>query len=448
MIMTLFEEFKDYAARNALFTKNDRILLAVSGGIDSMVMLHLFARIKADTVIAHCNFRLRGVESDRDEDLVRDYAGKNGIPFHSVSFDTMKFAEGKGISIQMAARDLRYEWFEQLKIRQGCNLVAVAHNLNDNIETLLINLIRGTGLTGLAGMKPSANGIIRPLLFATRARIEAWCNEYSIPFREDRSNAETKYTRNKIRHLVIPVLREINPSIEETLNDTALRLGGLDRILSEHIEGIRLRVSVPRGKSIVFDTEKLAEFSENKAMMFELFFPWGITKPLTGDLQKLINAATGKQIFTLTHRILKNRNELIVSPVRHDRQDDLLIESVEDLLSIPSVRSASLEPVDTGSTIPSDPRIASIDREKIRLPIIVRRWKEGDYFVPLGMKNRKKLSDYFVDNKFSRIRKEETMILESDGDIVWVMGERLDDRFRVTESTRTVLRIEMNDPSE
>lgn len=446
--MTLFEEFKDYASRNALFTKDDRILLAVSGGIDSMVMAHLFARMSADTVIAHCNFRLRGAESDMDEELVRSYAGKNNIPFHSVSFDTRKFAGEKGISVQMAARDLRYEWFEQLKHQQGCSHIAAAHNLNDNIETLLINLTRGTGLTGLAGMKPSANGIIRPLLFATRARIEAWCNEFSIPFREDRSNAETKYTRNKIRHLVIPVLKEINPSIEETLNETALRLGGLDNILSGYIGGIRTQLSEKRGRSLVFDNKKLAEFSTGKSMIFELFCPWGITEPLAGELQKLINAGTGKQIFTLTHRILKNRNELIVSPVRREHQADLLLESVEDLLTMPSVRFASIDQVDSGYRIPRDPHIASIDREKIRLPLLVRRWKEGDYFVPLGMKNRKKLSDYFVDNKFSRIRKEETMILESDGDIVWIMGERLDDRFRVTESTRTVLRIEMNDPTE
>ncbi len=445
--MTLFEEFKDYAARNALFTKNDRILLAVSGGIDSMVMLHLFARMKADTVIAHCNFRLRGAESDMDEELVREYAGKHNIPFHSVSFDTRKFAAGRGISIQMAARDLRYEWFEQVKIRQGCSHIAVAHNLNDNIETLLINLTRGTGLTGLAGMKPSSNGIIRPLLFATRARIEDWCSEFSVPFREDKSNAETLYTRNKIRHLIIPVLKEINPSIEETLNETALRLGGLDKILSGYIDGIRSQLSEKRGRSIVFDIKKLAESSANKAMMFELFYPWGVTEPLAGDLQKLMNAGTGKQLFTLTHRILKNRNELIISPVRHDQQDEFLIETVEDLLSIPSVSFASLDHVDTGYIIPRDPRIASIDREKIKLPMIVRKWKEGDYFVPLGMKNRKKLSDYFVDNKFSRIKKEETMILESDGDIVWIMGERLDDRFRVTESTKNILRIDMTDQS-
>lgn len=446
--MTLFEEFQDYALRNALFTKNDRIILAVSGGIDSMVMLHLFARLRADTVIAHCNFSLRGGESDLDEELVRYYAGKNNIPFHSVVFDTRKYAGEKGISVQMAARDLRYEWFEQLKIQQGCSLVAVAHNLNDNVETLLINLTRGTGLTGLAGMKPSANGIIRPLLFATRARIEAWCNEFSVPFREDRSNAETKYTRNKIRHLVIPVLREINPSVEETLNDTALRLGGLDRILSDYIDGIRSRISAKRGGSLLIETEKLAEFIDNKSMIFELFCPYGITESLAGDLQKLIKAGTGKQIFTLTHRILKNRNELIVSQIKSDKPEYFLIEAVEDLLSIPSVRLASLEPVEADYTIPRNKRIASIDREKIRLPLIVRKWKEGDYFLPLGMKNRKKLSDYFVDNKFSRIKKEETIVLESHGDIVWIMGERLDDRFRVTRSTRTVLRIEMNDPSQ
>lgn len=446
--MTLFEEFQEYAAKNALFTKNDRILLAVSGGIDSMVMLHMFARMRADTVIAHCNFRLRGVESDLDERLVSEYAEKNNISFHSVSFDTGEYARDKGISIQMAARELRYEWFEKLKTRQGCSLIAVAHNLNDNIETLLINLTRGTGLTGLAGMKPSSNGIIRPLLFATRGRIEAWGNEFSVPFREDRSNAETKYTRNKIRHLVIPVLKEINPSVEETLNNTALRLGGLDRILSEYIEGIRSRISVKRGRSIVFDTEKLAEFCDNKAMVFELFCPWNITEPLAGELQKLMNAGTGKQIFTLTHRILRNRNEIIVSPVMHDLQDDLLIESVEDLSSIASVSSASLDAVDEGYTLPRSPRIASIDREKIRMPLTVRKWKEGDCFYPLGMKSRKKLSDYFIDNKFSRIRKEETLILESDGEIVWVLGERLDDRFRVTESTKTVLTIKLNDLDE
>ena len=265
----------------------------------------------------------------------------------------------------------------------------MAHNLNDNIETLLINLTRGTGLTGLAGMKPSSNGIIRPLLFATRARIEDWCSEFSVPFREDKSNAETLYTRNKIRHLIIPVLKEINPSIEETLNETALRLGGLDKILSGYIDGIRSQLSEKRGRSIVFDIKKLAESSANKAMMFELFYPWGVTEPLAGDLQKLMNAGTGKQLFTLTHRILKNRNELIISPVRHDQQDEFLIETVEDLLSIPSVSFASLDHVDTGYIIPRDPRIASIDREKIKLPMIVRKWKEGDYFVPLGMKNRK-----------------------------------------------------------
>lgn len=444
--MALKEEFRDFARKNSLFTQKDRILLAVSGGIDSMVMFHLFAGIKSDIVAAHCNFKLRGTESDLDEEFVRNYAERNNIPFVSVSFDTAGYADEKGLSIQMAARDLRYKWFEEMKAENKCSLIAVAHNMNDNIETLLINLTRGTGLTGLAGMKPFFNGIIRPLLFATRSGIENYCNEYRIPYREDRSNAETLYIRNKIRHLVIPVLKEINPSVEVTLNETAVRLRGLDEILSAHIQDIRSQISVKRGMSVVFESVKLAEFSGNRTMLFELFRPYGITASLAGDLQKLISAVTGKQLFTSSHRILRNRNEIIVSPLGGNKQDPMLFESVGDLLNLPLIRSVSVDVLTEGSRIPPNPRIAFIDRDLICLPLTVRQWKEGDYFHPIGMTGRKKLSDYFTDRKYSRLQKEEALILESEGKIVWVMGERLDNRFRVTESTTTVLIIELNDP--
>lgn len=446
--MALLEEFRNFARENSLFTLNDRILLAVSGGIDSMVMLHLFIRMKSDILVAHCNFNLRGTESDLDEELVGKYAAKNHIPFISVSFDTSGYAAEKGISIQMAARDLRYDWFEKQRSEQNCTLIAVAHNLNDNIETMLINLIRGTGLTGLTGMKPSAGSIIRPLLFASRASIGDYCSELGIPYREDRSNSETLYTRNKIRHLVIPVLREINPSVEETLNATAKRLAGLDKILSGHIEGIRSVISSERGQSIVFDTERLGEFCSNKAMIFELFHPYGITDSLAGDLQKLIGGDTGKQLFTRSHRILKNRDEIIVSPLSGNQEKCYLIESVGDLTSLPWILSASVAAVKKGLRVSRNPGIATIDMDMITLPLIVRRWKKGDWFYPLGMGGRKKLSDYFADRKFSRLQKEEAMILESAGKIVWVMGERLDDRFKVTESTTRALIIELNDPEK
>jgi len=444
--MALFEEFRTFARENKLFSENDRILLAVSGGIDSMVMLHLFSRTKSDIVVAHCNFRLRGNESDLDEELVRNYSAAKDIPFIPVSFNTSKYAAEKGISIQMAARELRYEWFEKKKAEQKCSLVAVAHNLNDNIETLLINLTRGTGLTGLTGMKPSSGGIIRPLLFATRTRIEEYCNDYSIPYREDKSNAETKYIRNKIRHLIIPVLREINPSVEETLNETAIRFAGLDLILSAHIHDIRSQLSSEKGRSVVFDSGKLSEYSGNKAMLFELFQPYGITEHLAGDLQKLIRARTGKQLFTSTHRILRNRYEIIVSPLGSNLNDHIHIESFEDLLNLPIIRSISVDVADENFRISRNPLIANIDRDLISLPLTVRRWKKGDYFHPLGMAGRKKLSDYFVDRKYSRLQKEEKLILESAGKIVWIIGERLDDRFRVTMSTTTILTIALIDP--
>jgi len=249
----MFEEFKSYIKKNNLFRKHDRILMAVSGGIDSMVMSHLFIRLGTEKGIAHCNFSLRGVESDLDEELVKDFACKNGIPFYSIRFNTLEHASSNGISVQMAARELRYEWFEKTRFENSYRLTAVAHNLNDNIETMLINLTRGTGLTGLSGMRPSANMIIRPLLFASRQGIEKYCIENRVPFREDKSNAETKYTRNKIRHLVIPVLKEINPSVEVTLNETAARLAGIDEIVSEYIESIRSGASFKKGTTTIFN---------------------------------------------------------------------------------------------------------------------------------------------------------------------------------------------------
>lgn len=444
--MSLFEEFRTFSRENKLFAENDRILLAVSGGIDSMVMLHLFTRMGSDIVVAHCNFKLRGKESDLDEELVKNYAAVNKIPFISASFDTSGYASEKGISIQMAARELRYDWFEKIRAEKECSLIAVAHNLNDNIETLLINLTRGTGLSGLTGMKPLSGAVIRPLLFATRAAIEEYCIECGVPYREDRSNAETIYARNKIRHLVIPVLKEINPSVEETLNETAVRLAGLDNILSSHIHNIRSKLSSERGGSRIFDCEKLAEYSGSRPMLFELFHPFGITEQLAGDLQKLIRTGgTGKQLFTSSHGILRNRDEIIVSPLGNKHRDHIVIESPGDLLNLPLIRSVSVHTVDENFSIARDPRIACIDRDLISLPLIVRRWREGDWFYPLGMAGKKKLSDFFVDRKYSRLQKEETMILESAGKIVWVMGDRLDDRFKITESTTTVLLIELSD---
>jgi tRNA(Ile)-lysidine synthase len=438
----MFDEFLNYIRKQNLLTGQERLLLAVSGGIDSMVMSHLFIKLGTDIGIAHCNFCLRAKESDKDEELVNNFALQNRIPFYSIRFNTKEHAAKNRISVQMAARDLRYEWFEKIRIENHFDLIAVAHNQNDNIETMLINLTRGTGLTGLSGMKPSGNRIIRPLLFASRQKVAEYCNVNHIDYREDQSNAETKYTRNKIRHLVIPVLKEINPSLEETMIETAERLSGIDEIISDYIEVIRSQTSYKKGTETIFDVEKLKNHQKSKALIFELFGLYGITGSTTGELLRLLTGKTGKQIFTKSHRILRNRDELIVSPMVTNNQEYFEINDVEDLLNVTGIKSARIINVVAGYGIPREKSVASIDYEKIRFPLIIRGWKRGDFFYPLGMSQKKKLSDYFIDRKYSLIKKENTLILESEGKIVWIIGERLDERFKVTKSTSGILNIE------
>jgi tRNA(Ile)-lysidine synthase len=325
--MTLYEEFLNYIRDNTLFGNDSRVLLAVSGGIDSMVMSHLFLKLGTNIGIAHCNFSLRDGESDKDEELVKDFSDNNRMPFHRIRFRTKEYSVSRGISVQMAARELRYAWFEKIREENNYDFIAVAHNRNDNIETMLINLIRGTGITGLSGMKPASNRVIRPILFASCPRIEEYCSENRIMFREDKSNADTRYTRNKIRHLVLPVLKEINPSIEDTLSETAGRLAGIDEIATDYINGLRSKLSIETGGTIIFDIEKLAELKAGKALIFELFSPYGITGTTSGDLINILAGSTGKQIFTKTHRMVISRNELLVSPIETQKKDSYVINA-------------------------------------------------------------------------------------------------------------------------
>jgi len=435
------DEFRNFILDNKLFESDARILLAVSGGIDSMAMAHLFLSIGMHPAVAHCNFSLRGSESDLDEVFVRDFAASHNLPFHSIRFDTKEYARSGKISVQMAARELRYEWFEKIRKENNYDLIAIAHNLNDNIETLLINLIRGTGITGLSGIRPAGNSVIRPLLFATRQKISEYCNENGIVYREDRSNAETKYTRNKIRHLVIPVLREINPSVEDTLNETAQRFASLDKIISDFIDNLIRMTSVAEGDTIVFSVNKLTELNPGRALLFELFSRYGVTGSGSSDLLRILNGKTGKKIITPTHRIVKNRDELIVSPARGSESADYLISKTGDFTGIPGVLSAEIIDIGQDFIIPRDNCVACIDLGKAGFPFILRGWRRGDFFYPLGMNKKKKLSDFFTDRKYSLPEKEKARILESDGKIVWLLGERPDDRFKVTASTSKVLLI-------
>ncbi len=438
----MLDEFLKYIQENKIISKNNRILLAVSGGIDSMVMAHLFIKAGIKIGIAHCNFSLRGKESDLDEELVKELAQRNRIRFFSKRFATGDYARENGISVQMAARDLRYEWFETVRKENKFDSIAVAHNLNDNIETLLINLTRGTGITGLTGMKPVSNKIVRPLLFASREKITKYCIASDIAYREDKSNAETKYTRNKIRHFVIPVLKEINPSIEETLSETAERLSGIQEIVSAYINEVREQVSISKKEVISFDIDKLKGLHSGKAVIFELFKPFGITDATSGDLIRILAGRSGSQVFTRTHRIIKNRKEVLVFPQGSTGSQYFVIKNIKDLSKTPGISGAEIITDLRNFKIPDNRDIGCFDIEKIKFPLIIRNWGNGDHFYPLGMKQRKKLSDYFVDRKFSLLRKEQALVMESDRKIVWIVGERIDDRFKVDGTTTKILMIQ------
>jgi tRNA(Ile)-lysidine synthase len=437
----MLNKFKRFLTENDLLKPDNRILLAVSGGIDSMVMTHLFLRLKYETGIAHCNFSLRGDESDMDEEMVQLYAQKHCIPFYSKKFKTQEFAQINGLSIQMAARELRYTWFEELRIENKYDVIAVAHNMNDNIETLLINLTRGTGLNGLSGIRPRINNIIRPLLFATRDEIIKYCHKNIIHFREDSSNEDTKYTRNKIRLKIIPILKEINPSIEITLNDTAERFSNINDIVSEYISILKERVSNRKDDLILFNISLLREYLKNKTVLFELFKQFGIHNVQLDDLIKVINGKTGGQITISDYLVLKNRKELIVSKVNAESKTFLSLNSINELLKAPGIISATISEKKSNREIPSDSNIASLDSDKISFPLLIRKWEKGDYFYPFGMDQRKKLSDYFIDRKYTRFEKERKLILLSDGKIVWIIGDRIDNRFRISHSTKKVLTI-------
>jgi tRNA(Ile)-lysidine synthase len=428
--------FKKFIFENNLIKPGDKILLAVSGGIDSMVMAHLFLGQNYNIAIAHCNFSLRGRESDKDEDMVSKFAAENKIPFFTTKFETKAFAKKHKLSVQMAARDLRYSWFEEIREKNGYDLIAVAHNVNDNIETLLINLTRGTGLAGMTGIKPVSNYIIRPLLFATRQAIQKYRDQNKIIYREDKSNTDTKYIRNKIRHLVIPVLKEINPSIEQTLSEAAERFSGFNEIVVEYITHLRENISEVKEHHVTFNVNLLKNYLNNKVVLFELFKPYGITNALLIDLVKVIEGKTGGQIITDTHRVIKNRKEIIVSDEEFLKETSFTITGTEAFCVFPGISSAKNVRITDTYEIPSDPIFACIDSQKISFPMLIRKWKAGDYFYPLGMKQKKKLSNYFIDNKYSIFDKENIFILESDGEIVWIIGDRIDDRFKITNETK------------
>lgn len=411
--------------------------MAVSGGVDSVVLAHLCKNAKINFSIAHCNFNLRGEESDGDEAFLLDLADALDVEVFTESFDTKAYAKDTGISIQMAARELRYNWFYQLSAALNFDYILTAHHINDDLETFLINFIRGTGLEGLTGIKSENDKVIRPLMNFSRKEIEAFAHENKIQWREDSSNASSKYLRNKIRHEIIPLMEEINPQLLNSFSQTQSHLKesydlmedyiGLlySEIVSKDVYGYRLKIEV------------LEKVPNTRAVLYQLLKTFGFTE--WNDVYDLLQAQPGKMVYSATHRLIKDREYLILTetPSENTRKDFLIPEG-EEIVMLP-LGKLSFESVDEiGET---GPHIAYVAKDKLVFPLVLRKWQKGDHFHPFGMKGKKKISDLFKDNKLSLPEKEESWLLCSSNQIVWVVNQRADGRFAVTDSSPDILKI-------
>lgn len=439
----MFERFIKYIESHDLCEPGDKILVALSGGIDSVVMLDLLARAGFRCKIAHCNFQLRGEESDLDEEFVISLGRNYGIETFVKKFDTSAYAKKMGISTQMAARDLRYEWFNELHKTTGSKAVAIAHNADDNVETFHINLVRGTGLAGLTGMNPKSGIFIRPLLWAGRKEINDYRILSSLSYREDSSNAKTHYKRNFLRHRIIPELNKLNPSYSETILQSMEFFRQSERVLSHYYDSIIPGLITHSGKNVEISLAKLKNLPEPSWFLFRYLSDYGFNSAQVKDIANSIEADPGKQFACGGYLLVKDRDYFILKELQDNVSKEYYIDSGTGQLTQPVELSWVI--LDSGNfNIDPDLKTASLDASKIRFPLKLRKWRKGDSFQPYGMRHKKKLSDFFIDNKISIIEKDEAWLLISGDDIVWLVGYRIDDRYKVTTETKKVFRIELN----
>ncbi|PKQ63207.1 tRNA lysidine(34) synthetase TilS [Labilibaculum filiforme] len=426
-----------------LFYRDEKILVAVSGGVDSVVMLDLLCKMEVECGVAHCNFHLREEESDGDLEFVKNLAKAKNLAFYSVDFDTKKYAAENKISIEMAARDLRYNWFEQVREISGYKYVAVGHHADDVAETVLINLARGTGIHGLSGIKSKLGKIIRPLLPFPRKQLLEYAQAHSIHFREDRTNAETDYVRNKIRHQIMPVLEEINPAIRATMTENVQRFREVEQIYNRVIEQNRLHLVFTRENQLLISIPKLKELLAPVSHLYELLSLYGFHHRDIRNIAESINGISGKLFYSATHQLLRDREYFILSEITEENTKEYLISEDKEQLQAPLELTITLLDRTPGFQFPSDSKIACFDANQLQFPLKLRKWKEGDAFRPIGMKGKKKISDYFIDQKFSLQEKENTWLLLSGSKIVWVLGHRMDDRFKITDTTTKIYKINL-----
>jgi tRNA(Ile)-lysidine synthase len=489
--MQLLQKFIGFIKKENLFQPKDKLLLAVSGGVDSVVLCELCRQAGYDFVIAHCNFQLRGEESERDEQFVRGLANKYGVEIYVKKFDTEKYAVEKKTGIQEAARDLRYGWFsgivngewsmvkgessivngdsEIIEVpihdsRLTIHHILTAHHANDNIETLLMNFFKGTGINGLRAIQPKQGKIIHALLFAKKAELIEFAKENHLGYVEDSSNASDKYTRNFFRNQLIPSVQKVFPRVEDNLLDNIDRFRDIEMLYRQSIELHKKNLVEKKGNEIHLPILKLSRAQPLPTIVYEIIKDVGFTTGQVNDVIRLLKSEPGKYVQSASHRAINNRKWLIISPNNTAEADNILIEEDDKEIQFPGgtlkferlpttnlpTGQAGLPTGQAGHKLqtPSDRAIragtnyiASFNASQIKYPLLLRKWKQGDYFYPLGMNKKKKLNRFFIDQKLSLTQKENTWVLEMDKKIIWVVGMRIDDRFKLTDSTKNILKI-------
>ncbi len=435
----MLDKFKNHITQNFPFLTGKKLLLATSGGLDSMVMVDLFHKLSFEIAIAHCNFQLRGVESFADQDFVQSYADSNKIKIFITQFDTEAFSKDYKLSTQVAARELRYSWFYELLETQKYDYILTAHHADDNLETFLINLVRGTGIDGLTGIPAQNQNVVRPILIFSRQEIEQYAKDHTIDWREDSSNASDKYLRNKIRHNLAPILKELNPDFLSSFYKTQIYLEETQTMAEDASIMVYQLVAKEKGEEIHFDLNQLKKLPNFKSYLYQWLNEYGFSA--WEDIYDLVDGQSGKQVFSSGFRLLKNRDFLILSPeILENEDEEYNIEKDQKEINIPlnlsfsKVADISLV---SNSTI-------FVDEDKLQFPLVIRRWKKGDIFQPFGMEGKsKKVSKFFKDEKLSLIEKENSWILCSENEIVWIIGLRQDERFRIDNSTKNRLKIQL-----
>ncbi len=446
--MELAKRYKKLITEGKLFSPKDKLLLAVSGGVDSVVLCGLCKQAGYDFVVAHCNFKLREEESDSDAAFVKALAEKYGVPFFLNTFDTKAIAAAEKKSIEEAARDLRYAWFHQLLESEKLDWIVTAHHGDDNIETMAMNFFRGTGIKGMRGMQPKNGKIVRPMLSFRKQQLEDYARAEQLAFVIDKTNLEDNYTRNFFRNQLIPLVKKVYPGVEDNLLHNLDRFAEIEELYGQALAVHKKSLLEKKGEEWHIPVLKLKKASPLKTIVYEIISAFGFSAAQTDEVIALLDSESGKYVASATHRVIRNRAWLIISPLAAEQADHIIIdEGIGNLqfpggnLTIKHHATANCQLPTADWKLPTDKLQACLDKKDIRFPLLLRPWKEGDYFYPLGMKKKKKVARFLIDQKLSKTEKEKVWVIESDKRIIWVLGMRIDDRFKITERTKEVLSV-------